>query len=378
MNRTTRIVALVMAMVALAGARRLTAAQNDTNDAKRLGLTLLAGDVEEKVMNFLGSHRAHRDAILSLSQCRNCHQADVGAAVNAAAPALQPQGPWIGISVAPADGVLRSQLRLPEGSGVIITQVLPNSPAQQAGVEPHDVLLAVNGKPVASADDLEGQIRSATTGGTLELKLLRGGKPLDKQVTPQTQAYADWLQALSSAGQPVYRIGVSMSPPDETLRKQLGLAGGFVVTEVNVGSPAEAAGVKAGDVLLSANGKALAEEGDLGAEIQRGTGSPVALEVMRAGATLRLSVTPVKETPPPQATAAALTDWVGRDLAARELMLVHPTYIDLLAQNANPATQPAAPVDRLQQITDRLEQLRQAVDALRQEVQQQKEAKPQR
>ena len=142
----------------------------------------------QKAMNFLGSDQAHRDALASLQQCRGCHGGNRAAWVLDASrvAAFQPHGPWIGICVGTADGVLRSQLRLPEGSGVVVTQVVANGPAQQAGIEEHDVLLSVNGKPIASGEDLDKMLQSATPGGPpLTLKLLRRGQSVEKQVTPR-------------------------------------------------------------------------------------------------------------------------------------------------------------------------------------------------
>src|SRR3954471_10045518 len=151
-----------------------------------LHVVLNEADAQQKAINFLGSEQAHRDAIASLQQCRSCHDGNSVAWVLDAAriARIQPQGPWVGISVGPADGVLRSQLRLPDGTGVVVTQVVPNGPAQQAGVEEHDVLLSVNDKPVSSGEDLDKILQASSPDGTpLRLKLLRRGQTLEKQVT---------------------------------------------------------------------------------------------------------------------------------------------------------------------------------------------------
>jgi membrane-associated protease RseP (regulator of RpoE activity) len=344
-------------------------------------------DARQKAMNFLNSHHAHREAIVSLQQCRNCHAGNSAAWVlNNAVSALHPQGPWVGISVGPADGVLRSQLRLPEGTGVVVTQVVPHSPAQQAGVEEHDILLSVNGKPVATSEDLDRIIQAASADAPLMLKVLRAGETLDKQVTPQKQAYVTWLEAVALGESPSYRIGVQVSDPDPTLRKQLRLGdGGVVVTEVQAGKPAVAAGVKAGDVLLSINGMPVAKQEALPGEIQKAGETPVELELVRGGMKLKISVTPVKEQGGAAAAyEAAFVDQLALSDQARELMLVHPRSVQVLSDAAvsalQPTTQPAtAPTtDRLKQITDQLEQLRQAVEALRTDMETQQAEKPEK
>lgn len=353
---------------------------NTAPQATGLNLSFGHSDAQQAVINFLGSHQAHRDAIRSLNQCRNCHQTTALDALNHVAAAdLRPKGPWVGISVAPADGILRSQLRLPEGAGVVVTQVVPNGPAQQAGVRPHDILLAIDGEPVASGTDLDRLVRAAATRGAVQVKLLRNGKPAEVQVTPQTQDFVRWLEAAEAESKSVYRIGVTLSPPDETLRKQLNLGeAGVLVTDVNAGSPAEAAGLKGGDLLLSANGKSLTKEEELATEIRQGVGAPVKLEVMRGGGTLTLSAKPIKQPPPQLDRAAGEPVLLQSDLAERDLVLVHPNYVRLVTDSLNPTSQPAhVTADRLQQITEQLEQLRQTVDALRADIQRQsKESKP--
>jgi membrane-associated protease RseP (regulator of RpoE activity) len=380
MNGTVnKLVALSLATAALLGAAHPSAAQSADGQPHPTALSLAwdYGDAQQQVINFLGSHQAHREAILSLNQCRNCHQADAFTTPDkGAAAAIQPQGPWIGVSVGPADALLRAHLRLPEGAGVVVTQVVPDSPAHQAGVEPHDVLVAVNGKPIASSEDLKAHIRAATGNAALHMKLVRRGKPLEKQVTPQTQDYVAWLNRLNVASQPAYRIGVASSPPDATLREQLGLGeAGVVVTEVEAHGPADAAGVRVGDILLSANGKPLAKQDDLAAEVQRAGESAVELELVRGGATVQLSARPVRQASTNLVPVSAASRWVQPD-RPRELMLVDPTYVDVLTGASRAATQPAvATGEQLQKITEQLDQLRQAVDALRADLDRQRETK---
>lgn len=378
MNRTQvlLIVTLIAAPLVL-GAGELKSAEAPKPEApideavearSAVSIAWSALDAQQKALNFLNSHQAHRRAIVALNQCQSCHTAASGSTPqHAALAALQPQGPWVGVSVGPADGVLRSQLRLPEGTGVVVTQVVPGSPAQQAGVEEHDILLSVNGKPVAASEDLDRiiQSKSADT-GPLTLKLIKSGETVEKQVTPQQQSYVTWLNTVGLvATAPAYRIGVNVSDPDPTLRKQLKLGdSGVVVDEVQAGKPAEAAGVKAGDVLLSVDGKPLTHQEMLAEEIRNGAEKVVELELMRGGVTLRISVKPVKEESGNNAALEAYVSGLTLSDEARELMLVHPRSVQVLADDLKPNA-PTPTGERLRQITEQLEQLRQTVESLR-------------
>src|SRR4051812_18040492 len=329
-----------------------------------LHVVLNEADAQQKAINFLGSEQAHRDAIASLQQCRSCHDGNSVAWVLDAAriARIQPQGPWIGISVGPADGVLRSQLRLPDGTGVVVTRVVPNGPAQQSGVEEHDVLLSVNDKPVAGGEDLDKILQSAMADKPLTLKLLRRGQTIEKQVTPRKSDADEWLQSVVLRPQQAFRIGIQVSDPDETLKRQLNLTGGVVVTEVAGDKPADAAGVKSGDILLSVNGNPITGHEELPEKIQASGGSPVELELIRGGVRLKLSVTPVKEEATVADPAASYLQFLGRQgEPTRELMLVQPQYIDVLTAETQAvrdahaaATQPTSPAERLRQITAQL------------------------
>jgi hypothetical protein len=76
-----------------------------------------------------------------------------------------------GAAFGPVDGTLREQLEIPEGEGAVVLQVVPGGPAEGLGLRRHDVLLELDGRPVASAVDADRRLRSAR-GATV----LRKGK----------------------------------------------------------------------------------------------------------------------------------------------------------------------------------------------------------
>lgn len=90
---------------------------------------------------------------------------------------------YLGVSIEPADDPLRAQLALPEGRGVLVTEVVSDSPAARVGVQKHDIVLELDGKPIDTPETLRAQVQAAQE-KPLALKLLRGGKPLSLRVTP--------------------------------------------------------------------------------------------------------------------------------------------------------------------------------------------------
>ena len=96
----------------------------------------------------------------------------------------QPGDRWIGVGVAPIPEVLRSHLNVGNGIGVMVDQVVPNSPAANAGLKRHDVLISAGGSAVSNVQDLVNSVADVTGDGSLELKWIRGGQEMTSNVVP--------------------------------------------------------------------------------------------------------------------------------------------------------------------------------------------------
>jgi membrane-associated protease RseP (regulator of RpoE activity) len=85
--------------------------------------------------------------------------------------------PWrIGLMVEPISDDLREHLDIPENSGVVVTQVVENGPAAEAGIRRNDIITAVNDRPVGSLDALRESVEaSANPGKELRLSVISKG-----------------------------------------------------------------------------------------------------------------------------------------------------------------------------------------------------------
>lgn len=134
------------------------------------------------------------------------------------AAALKPSEYWLGIVTEPVPEALRSHLAIPENQGLLVEQVAPESPAAAAAIQRHDILLKAGGKPLAQVEDLIAAV-DASKGKTLDLELLRGGKPMKLQATPAkrpegpipslrvptpAEAFGKWIEQFR-AGDPRHR-----------------------------------------------------------------------------------------------------------------------------------------------------------------------------
>jgi hypothetical protein len=94
---------------------------------------------------------------------------------------------WIGVVSEPAGDPLRAQLPdLPNGAGLVVQQVVPDSPAAKAGIKVNDILFAAGDKSLAQVSDLSGAI-AAGKDAELSIRLLRGGKSMTVTVKPEEQ-----------------------------------------------------------------------------------------------------------------------------------------------------------------------------------------------
>jgi len=91
--------------------------------------------------------------------------------------------PWLGVQPEDLPEELRAQLDLPEGVGLLVTQVVAGSPVDQAGLKKNDILTKIDGKPVKGEESLAQFMASAKVGQEVTLTVLRKSKPQTLKVT---------------------------------------------------------------------------------------------------------------------------------------------------------------------------------------------------
>lgn len=88
-----------------------------------------------------------------------------------------PGRPWLGVAVQDINPDIVETMGLKTSSGVLVSEVSRRSPAEEAGVLPGDVIIAVNGKKVLSSAELSTLIRNIESGSSVVLELNRSGEP---------------------------------------------------------------------------------------------------------------------------------------------------------------------------------------------------------
>ncbi len=94
-----------------------------------------------------------------------------------------PKRHWIGLQCAAIPPAVRAQVDLPEGKGLLVEEVVPDSPAAKAGIKPHDVIVSFGEKEIVKLDDLSDAVQAVGAKET-PVVVLRGGAKRTIAVTP--------------------------------------------------------------------------------------------------------------------------------------------------------------------------------------------------
>ncbi|SHF50606.1 serine protease DegS [Modicisalibacter ilicicola DSM 19980] len=89
---------------------------------------------------------------------------------------------WLGLEVQEITSDLAASFGLNAAQGVVVASVLPESPAQRAGVQQGDVLLSINGKPILDPRVAMADIADVEPDTTLPVKLMRNGETLQVEI----------------------------------------------------------------------------------------------------------------------------------------------------------------------------------------------------
>ncbi|MDY3868624.1 MAG: DegQ family serine endoprotease [Pyramidobacter sp.] len=193
----------------------------------------------------------------------------------------------IGVYLQPITKEIANAFGMKDTKGALVAEIMPDSPAEKAGLKRGDIITALNGKKIDSSVALSTRVRQHMAGDKIKLEVVRLGKTLQFEVT---LAEVDASVADSSA---VEKLGFSVSKLTPELRKELKIPereDGLAVTSVTEKSVAARAGLKKGDLLLQANGRDLRTPEDLSKAISASKRNVMALLVLRNGRTLFLPI----------------------------------------------------------------------------------------
>jgi serine protease Do len=210
------------------------------------------------------------------------------------------EGSYLGVDVQDVSKDRLPALKLKDERGAEVTMVDQDGPAGKAGLKEGDVILSFNGDKVESAEQLKRMIHETPPGRGVALGVSRGGQSVNLNVQladrrqlgemnaphvmippmPPMHIEIPQIEIMSHTSTP--RVGISV----ESLTPQLGdffgapNGQGLLVRSVEKGSPADQAGIKAGDVIVKVGGERITDSGDWRMTLRDKTGA-VPFTIMR-------------------------------------------------------------------------------------------------
>jgi serine protease Do len=205
---------------------------------------------------------------------------------------------YVGVGTQAISGAMAKAMHLPETTGALLANVVSGSPAANAGLEPGDVIEAVNGQKIGSPRDLALTVATVTSGQEAKFHILRDGQDRDVDVKVGEQpAEKMAAQAHSEESGAHSKLGLALGSLTSGERAQLQVPDGqdgVLIRAVRPGSPAEEAGLRPGDVIVGVGSQTVTSPSDATKAIGSALGSKdhsVALRVLRDGTTAFVGVT---------------------------------------------------------------------------------------
>jgi serine protease Do len=214
-------------------------------------------------------------------------------------------GSYMGIDIQEVTHDRVAALKLKEERGAEVTMVDHDSPAGQAGLKEHDVILEFNGTKVQGTEELRRLIHETPPGRTVQLLISRDGQPMNLSLTlaDKKEYFAGKHEAHEMPPMPPMppmpaapampaldlniRTGSSYGLLVDNLTPQLGEyfgvknGEGVLVKSVEEGTPGKTAGFKAGDVIVRVNNQKVADRGDWRSALRANRASKLTVGIVR-------------------------------------------------------------------------------------------------
>ncbi len=207
---------------------------------------------------------------------------------------------WLGVYIQELDKERRKELGVKGREGVVVVEVVPDSPADKAGLQEDDVIVRLDGEKVQEPDDLISGVKAKKPGDKVTVEYLREGDRRQVEVTlgraPQVteRVVIPPLPRLEGVfWTDGCWLGVELQELNASLAEYFGVKEdeGVLITEVQKKSPAEKAGLLPGDVIVSIDGDSVQDVEDVvEAVADKEEGDSVVVGYVRKGTRAEVTV----------------------------------------------------------------------------------------
>ncbi len=172
---------------------------------------------------------------------------------------------WLGVYIQDLTEELSQALGMENTNGVLVSSVQENSPAEKAGLKSEDVILTLNNKKVKNSNELRNIVASTGPNVEVTLGIMRAGKEKNVKVLLGELPEDQKVQPASTTSQVQKNIGIEVANVNSTLIERYDLKvkkDAVVITDIARGTIAAESGLRAGDVILTINKKAVTSVSD--------------------------------------------------------------------------------------------------------------------
>jgi len=197
---------------------------------------------------------------------------------------------WLGVYIQEVTPEIAEQFDLPEDAkGVLVGDVVKDSPAEKSGIKRGDIITKVNNEEVDSPGELQDKIGSIEIGEKANIEVVRDGKEISFVVRIDEMPTVD-EEGSELSKEKVFSVqtGLKVESVTPEIAKEVGLpwVKGLTITEVISGSSADDMGLQPGDVILEANRVEVSTVDEWGQVISKlEPGDTLLLLVFRSGHT---------------------------------------------------------------------------------------------
>lgn len=206
---------------------------------------------------------------------------------------------WLGVSIQEVTPQLAKEFGLKEAKGALVGDILPKSPAEKAGFKRGDVIVEFMGQKIENSVQLRNMVARTDLKAKAKVKVVRDKKEKELEVTIEEQP-----KDMAGRGLPEEREeaantslnGIEVRNMTPEVARQLGLPReerGVVVSRVDPGSAADAAGVQTGDIIIEVNRKPVHDTSEYEAAVSKlNKDDAVLLLISRQGRTIFMTISP--------------------------------------------------------------------------------------
>ena len=198
---------------------------------------------------------------------------------------------WLGVSIQDVNEGMAKALKLEDRNGAIISQVMKDSPAEDAGVKEQDVIIEVNGKIVNDSSNLKNLISSGRPNDKTKLTIIRDGREKSLTVTLGLRPGEKELTETYKYGEKRFDLlGLKVETYESEEGAFANTKEGVRVIEIKPGSPADDGNIQRGDIIIEIGKSNISDKNDYEVELEKYLeGDTIMLRVIRGGSPLYIA-----------------------------------------------------------------------------------------